>query len=62
MGGILPVGLKFGDEQALVCDLPLYTRNSLFSFRQTFLKGGPIHNDTAAGRHQRGPSLSVSCS
>jgi hypothetical protein len=43
MGGVSPVGLKFGDELALMCDLPLSIRNLLLTFGQMFLKGRPVH-------------------
>jgi hypothetical protein len=55
MGSIAPIVLKFGDKLALVCDLPLASRNLLFSFRQAPSKSRPIHTP---GPHQRDRAMS----
>jgi hypothetical protein len=44
MGSLAPFGMKFGDELALLCDLPLSIRDSLISFRQALLKGRLVHS------------------
>jgi len=49
----MPLGVKFGDDLALLRDLPLHPCNSLLSFRQTSLKGRPIHIGIATGLGHR---------
>jgi hypothetical protein len=64
MGGVSPVGLKFGDELALMCHLPLSIRNLLLTFGQTFLKGRLVHvgasHHLASLAQQHVPDLSRS--
>ena len=48
MGSLAPISLKFGDELALVCDLPLAIRYLVLSFRQTLLEGSGIHLHSVA--------------
>jgi hypothetical protein len=67
MGYVPPVGVKFGDDLALVCDLPLSIRNLLLNFRQTYLKGRLVHSGASrtislAYRRRRRPSQSSSAS
>jgi hypothetical protein len=48
MGGITRIGIKFGDELTLYCDLPLSMRNPRFSFRQQSPEGRPSKNRNPA--------------
>jgi hypothetical protein len=44
MGSRASIGVKFDDELALLCDLPLSIRDLVLSFRQTLLKGRAVHH------------------
>jgi len=43
MGGVPSIRVKFGNELALVCDLPLPITNLLLGFRETLPNSRPIH-------------------
>jgi len=48
MGSRLPIAVKFDDELALLCNLPLSIRYLVLSFGQTLLKDSGVHLHSVA--------------